>query len=685
VIHLQYDPVTEDVLGRKIEGQVYYHVYHRLRSGPRATERWAEDGYTEDLFLDVSNLEPGESYEFKLQSWLVPHKSDWVYLTVATASDVESPPKPSAPVLSTRAGTVSASWDGNMADGSSSWPFDMVGVNVYVDGEIRLRFRDVVRDGVVGAFEPGTIVNAWLTAVDAWGNESESSDIASVTVASVITEDDLNSMRGVIDDMVASADGKSQVYWSRERPVGDTFPLGATWFQYSDNEARNIVGMYRWDGEDWRESTGFSHEVLASLDLGKATIGELEGNRIKANSIESDRLIVDQALADRVMANVVIADHIDAGSITSAMITSDTISGKTFSGSEFTGGLIQTSPEANTGIKINLAGKNRLQAWDATHALLVDIDANNGTVSFGDKFKLNSDGTLAIAGDLTTSTGTSRIHIHGAPSGGGYDSAIDFITGGLYDTPVLQGGYNPWTGHNREALYIRSGRIIQSAYVSFLALSQDRGAQIGYSAPDGTSTVSSLYKASGVTTDTMKGAIENYSTSWRWSPFTGAQLGWYFTEPNAAFRFLDRENSGNSRARVQHMTNETPMMMNPYGFIGVSSSLSKYKLDQKPMEFDWDHALDLEPKTWIDRSEQEIVDSNFEGTGANMVLQRVPGLVVEDLQELGGFDEFLTVDFNGKPTGIYYDRLWLTLIPVVKKLKARVEELEERIDNGHAA
>ena len=45
------------------------------------------------------------------------------------------------------------------------------------------------------------------------------------------------------------------------------------------------------DGSTWQDEA-LSHQVLASLDLGKATVGELDGIRIKANTVTADRLLV---------------------------------------------------------------------------------------------------------------------------------------------------------------------------------------------------------------------------------------------------------------------------------------------------------------------------------------------------------------------------------------------------------
>lgn len=61
----------------------------------------------------------------------------------------------------------------------------------------------------------------------------------------------------------------------------------------------------------------------------------------------------------------------------------------------------------------------------------------------------------------------------------------------------------------------------------------------------------------------------------------------------------------------------------------------------------------------------------------------VPGLIAEEVDDLG-LGIFVPKDENGKVSGFDYERLWILLVPVVRKLKARVDELE-RLNNGNVA
>ena len=90
----------------------------------------------------------------------------------------------------------------------------------------------------------------------------------------------------------ASADGKNTITRSTAPAAQPGTAVGDTHFTMSTMGGGGVVTrQQRWDGSTWQdESVG--HQVLASLDLGKATVGELDGAYIKANSILSNRVVV---------------------------------------------------------------------------------------------------------------------------------------------------------------------------------------------------------------------------------------------------------------------------------------------------------------------------------------------------------------------------------------------------------
>lgn len=93
----------------------------------------------------------------------------------------------------------------------------------------------------------------------------------------------------------ASANGKNNVYYLAAKPAGSSFADGDTVFIRSGVGAP-ITEQWKWiktgpTTGSWNQET-IGHQVLASIDLGKATIGELDGIYIKSKSIRANQLLV---------------------------------------------------------------------------------------------------------------------------------------------------------------------------------------------------------------------------------------------------------------------------------------------------------------------------------------------------------------------------------------------------------
>lgn len=91
---------------------------------------------------------------------------------------------------------------------------------------------------------------------------------------------------------LTSADGKTTITRSVSSASQPGTAVGDTHFTMSSMGGGGVVTrQQRWDGSTWQDES-LSHQVLASLDLGKATVGELDGIRIKANTVTATQLLV---------------------------------------------------------------------------------------------------------------------------------------------------------------------------------------------------------------------------------------------------------------------------------------------------------------------------------------------------------------------------------------------------------
>lgn len=88
----------------------------------------------------------------------------------------------------------------------------------------------------------------------------------------------------------SSANGKNNVYYVPSLPGGSNFVVGDTAFIRSA-VGEPVTGQSQWDGSSWKSVT-LNHQVISSVDLGKATIGELDGAYIKAQTITAKNLVL---------------------------------------------------------------------------------------------------------------------------------------------------------------------------------------------------------------------------------------------------------------------------------------------------------------------------------------------------------------------------------------------------------
>lgn len=125
------------------------------------------------------------------------------------------------------------------------------------------------------------------------------------------------------------------------------------------------------------------------------------------------------------------------------------------------------------------------------------------------------------------------------------------------------------------------------------------------------------------------------------------------------------------------------MYVTSYGRIGRSTSASKYKLAiaRSDDTLQADRLMTLKPASWNDKvATEKMAESLSNGeipVEEEINLRRHYGLIAEDLRD-AGLDEFLITGKDGQIEGIEYDRLWTVLIPKIKQLNNRINELERK-------
>ena len=147
-------------------------------------------------------------------------------------------------------------------------------------------------------------------------------------------------------------------------------------------------------------------------------------------------------------------------------------------------------------------------------------------------------------------------------------------------------------------------------------------------------------------------------------------------------------NDGKPRVASPTIYNRTydggaKVIVTSYGTLGRDTSASKYKLviHREPQVEPADRLLTVSPSSWVNLEAAKAIAESKSGERTLMEreqsLTRYHGLIAEDLRD-AGLDEFVVYGGNGEIEGIQYDRLWTVLIPKIRQLNERINELERK-------
>lgn len=180
---------------------------------------WHSAGTTDKTQLGFGGLDCGTQIEARVRA--VPTYSDklgeWSSVFVATVeSDTTPCSVPSKPVLSSELGVVTVHWDGRTSTGASmESDFDHIEVGEGVDAAgmtVISANQSGQGDYLVTGLAAGSQHSYALRSVDHAGNRSDWSAIASVTVASAVSPDEVKQIqKDLADNKTASKDNTAKL------------------------------------------------------------------------------------------------------------------------------------------------------------------------------------------------------------------------------------------------------------------------------------------------------------------------------------------------------------------------------------------------------------------------------------------------------------------------------------------
>lgn len=180
---------------------------------------WHSAGTTDKTQLGFGGLDCGTQIEVRVRA--VPTYSDklgeWSAVVVATVeSDTTPCSVPSKPVLSSELGVVTVHWDGRTSTGTSmESDFDHIEVGEGVDAAgmtVISANQSGQGDYLVTGLAAGSQHSYALRSVDHAGNRSDWSAIASVTVASAVSPDEVKQIqKDLADNQTALKDNAAKL------------------------------------------------------------------------------------------------------------------------------------------------------------------------------------------------------------------------------------------------------------------------------------------------------------------------------------------------------------------------------------------------------------------------------------------------------------------------------------------
>ena len=215
MVTARWDDVTLATDGTAMDITSYVVEYRVNKTG----YEWHSAGTTTEHTLSWSNLDCGVQILIRVRA--IPSYSDqmgeWSSVFALTvAKDTTPPPVPSKPILSSELGVVSVAWDGKTADGGSmpiDWDRNILGEHLADGG-----FKEIaavstgIGDYVITGLTAGTSHTYAFRAVDHAGNKSDWSAIATVTVASAVSPDEVKQIqKDLADNQTALKDNAAKL------------------------------------------------------------------------------------------------------------------------------------------------------------------------------------------------------------------------------------------------------------------------------------------------------------------------------------------------------------------------------------------------------------------------------------------------------------------------------------------
>lgn len=463
----------------------------------------------------------------------------------------------------------------------------------------------------------------------------------------ILTDDGLKIIKAqqAAKSALTLANGKNKAYTSTSAPTSSSgYVSGDLWYVLI---AGIVTDMYYFDGAKWQSYL----QDAATLNVGKLSALSANLGNVNAGVLHGVDIYGSSFYAGDIINNANNTSNLHPTTISSNghIYTTEFNSTDAMQTDLSTGALTTKYRAINT-----TSSNNQYEAYDTTlqadQIALFAGHTNGKDMSFAQSVtNSNQDGYMLLSplNGITLHGDTQQITFNG--------TSDDITPKGIIITPY--GNINP--NGTQNIWYVGNGPTMKTA--SF-GINADQNVPI------------SFYRQTLV--DEI-GALGNRLPNGR--------LFLHATDNDAQMYLLNDGSPAFVSPTVFNRTysNGANMFVTSSGRVGRSTSASKYKLAiaRSDDTTQADRLMTLNPASWNDKvATEKMAESLLNGeipVETEINLKRHYGLIAEDLRD-AGLDEFLITGDNGQIEGIEYDRLWTVLIPKIKQLNNRINELERK-------
>nr|WP_257944413.1 gp58-like family protein [Brevibacterium aurantiacum] len=487
--------------------------------------------------------------------------------------------------------------------------------------------------------------------------------------------------------------------------------------------------------------------IIADLSAGVIKSGTLDAARIAAGSLSADTVLVpgsagstviadgaittDKILANAITAGKIAALAIEADHISANAITADKINAGAIDGKLITGARIRTSA---SGARVELNSEG-LKAYRSNGDVVLNTDTSDGSIDMTGILRQTAGGiSIAVGGTYDDGPGIAWFdsNLYDFPPGVAYGRDPDrsgkkrtFIQGpgtnsgnSFLNLRERGDGFTlaTWKGSSLTDSWLvnadlagnlmRLGSSTNDApYMYFRrgAAADNGRVHIQYNHPNGTgySSISLRDSTAGMWAYNWQGTLMGslvmdagasiLNSGTRDLRLYGASIG--INPSDALFLNTDSIYMPDIPEAGSYAT-----LVRSSGVVSWLASSRKYKIAEEPIEstiesFE-DKLLSVDAKTWYPKGAAEQYADYLTATESGdepkrdlakiNKIERRAGVIAEDMHD-AGLGIFVSYAEDGTPDSVMHEGLAPALIPIIRRLRDRVNALETQLGENNAA